>query len=83
MDAMTIKGMRPVEGTSLTAGNRDYEITVERDGYEDISVAQIFDGVSETFDPTSAIEFTTHDEPNEMHRLRVGDVIRMRVVINT
>lgn len=79
----TIRGMRPVEGTDLTAGSRDYEITLERDGYADIEVGQIFDGVSETFDPTVAIEFTTKDDPDNMHPLRVGDVLRMRVVINT
>ena len=79
----TITGMRPVEGTSLTAGSRDYAITIERDGYEDIEAFMLFDGVSETFDPTSAIEFTTHDDPDTMHQLRVGDVIKMRVVINT
>ena len=79
----TIRGMQPVEGTDLTAGSRDYEITLERDGFADIDVGQLFDGVSETFDPTVAVDFTTKDDPDNMHRLRVGDVLRMRVVINT
>ena len=79
----TVSGMRPVEGTNLTAGHRDYEIVVEREGVDDIEVAMMFDGVSETFDPTSAVEFTTEDEPENMQRLRVGDVLKVRVVINT
>lgn len=81
-DQMTITGMLPVEGTSRIAGSRDYEITLERDGYDDVVLAQIFDGVSETFDPTVAIEFTTRDGDDQLHKLRVGDVIKMRVIIN-
>lgn len=81
--AATISGMRPAEGSDPMAGHRDYEITIEREGSEDIDVAMMFDGVSETFDPTSAVEFTTNEDPDEMHRVRVGDVIKMRVVINT
>ena len=80
----TIRGMRPVEGSDPTAGHRDYEITIQREGYEDIDVAQLFDGVSETFDPTVAIEFTVNlENPDQMHRVRVGDVILMRVAVNT
>lgn len=79
----TIRGMRPAEGSDPTAGHRDYEITIQREGYEDIDVAQLFDGVSETFDPTAAVEFTNLENPDQLHRVRVGDVILMRVVINT
>lgn len=50
----------------------------------DVTVGQMFDGVSETFDPTSAIEFTAREgDPDHMQRFRVGDVINMRIVINT
>ena len=79
----TITGMRPVEGTGLTAGSRDYEVTVEREGYEDIEVAEMFTDVAQTFDPTEAVEFTTKKDPHNMHRLRVGDVLKVRVHINT
>lgn len=82
-ETTTISGMRPVAGTNPTAGHRDYAITIERDGHEDIEAVMLFDGVSETFDPTSASEFTTRDEPATMRELRVGDVVKMRVVINT
>lgn len=72
----TMRGMRPAEGSDSTAGNRDYEITIQREGYEDIDVAQLFDGVSQTFDPTLAAEFTVNlENPDQMHRVRVGDVI--------
>ena len=80
----TIRGMQPAEGSDPTAGHRDYEITLQRDGHEDIDVAQLFDGVSETFDPTVAVEFTVNlENPDQLHRVRVGDVILVRVVINT
>ena len=79
----TIRGMQPAEGSDPTAGNRDYEITLEREGCEDIEVAQLFDGKAETFDPTSAVEFTTTEDPNKIERFRVGDVLKMRVGINT
>lgn len=79
----TITGMRPVEGTSLNAGSRDFSITLEREGYEDISVAELFTDLQQTFDLTEAVEFTTTEKPSAMARLRVGDVLTMRVVINT
>lgn len=77
------RGMEPVEGSDPTAGNRDFEITLERDGFEDVSIAELFDGNAQTFDPTVAVEFTTVDLPNKIERFRVGDVLTMRVVINT
>ena len=79
----TITGMKPVEGTSPNAGSRDYEIIIERDGYEDIEVAEMFTDVAQTFDPTEAVEFTTKKAPHNMNRLRVGDVLKVRVAINT
>ena len=80
----TIRGMQPAEGSDQAAGHRDYEITIQREGYDDIDVAQLFDGVSETFDPTAAVEFTVNlENPDQLHRVRVGDVILMRVAINT
>lgn len=78
---MTVKGMAPVAGTDPAAGVREYDITVRRDGYADIHVAQLFTDTAETLDPTEAVEFTTIDEPNDVHRLRVGDVITMRISI--
>ena len=78
----TIRGMKPVEGSDPAAGSREYEIVVERDGYEDIDVAQLFTDTAETFDPTEAVEFTTKADPHNMNRLRVGDVLKMRVAIN-
>mgnify|MGYP003393979794 CR=1 FL=1 len=82
-DMATVTGMRPVAGTDPTAGHRNVAITLERDGYMDIDVAMMFDGKAETLDPTTAIEFTTHDEPDKMHEFRIGDIIKMRVIINT
>lgn len=74
-----ISGMRPVEGTDATAGKRDFEITLVRDFADDpIEVMQLFNG-----DPTEAVEFTAEGDPDTLHRFRVGDVITMRVVINT
>lgn len=79
-----IAGMRPVEGTDERAGKRDFEITLIREFADDpIEVAQLFNGISETFDPTEAVEFTVEDDPDTLHKFRVGDVIMMRVVINT
>lgn len=80
----SISGMKPVEGTDAKAGKRDFEITVIRDFADDpIEVAQLFNGISETFDPTEAVEFTIEGDPDTLHKLRVGDAITMRVVINT
>lgn len=79
---MTARGMAPVEGTSPTSGAREYDITISRDGCEDIHVAQLFTDTEETFDPTSAVEFAAIDNPDEIHRLRVGDVLTMRVSVS-
>ncbi len=81
--AATVSGMRPVEGTDPTAGDRDVEITLEREGCEDVEVSMMFDGAKETLDPTIAFEFTTYEDQDKLHRFRVGDVIKVRVVINT
>lgn len=82
--ADTITGMRPVEGTGLTAGSRDISIELIREhADEPIEIAELFDGVAQTFDLTEAVEFTTKDDPHEMMPLRVGDVLTMRIVINT
>lgn len=83
-DVQTISGMRPVEGFSPTAGSRDFSIELVREFADDpIAVAKLFDGTGQTFDPTEAIEFTTLDDPQTIQRMRVGDVLTMRVVINT
>lgn len=79
--AMTITGVAPVEGFDKTAGVREYDITVQRDGYEDISVARLFSDEGETFDPTEAVEFEPTDAPDELQGLQVGDVIVMRVSV--
>lgn len=79
-----ISGMRPVEGTDATAGKRDFEITLVRDFADDpIEIMQMFNGISETFDPTEAVEFTVEGDPDTLHKFRVGDAITMRVMINT
>lgn len=50
----------------------------------DLEVSMMFDDAnSETLDPTVALEFCTYEDPDTLHRLQVGDVIRVRVVINT
>lgn len=79
----TVTGMPPVAGTDKTAGSRDYEITVMREGWVDPVEAWIMfdDAGSETMDPTTAVEFAPLWD--DIERLRVGDVIAMRVVINT
>ena len=80
----SVSGIRPVEGTSATAGHRDFEITLVREHADDpIEVAQLFTGIAETFDPTEAVEFTTEGDPDTLHKFEVFDVITMRVVINT
>jgi hypothetical protein len=80
----SMSGMRPAEGSDITAGKRDYEITIVREFADDpIEVMQLFNGISETFDPTEAVEFTIEGDPETLHRVRVGDVIQMRVVVNT
>lgn len=80
----TISGMRPVSGTSPTAGKRDFEISLVRDHADSpIEVAQIFNGLAETFDLTEAVEFTVEGDPDKVHKFEVGDVLTMRVVINT
>lgn len=40
-ETTTISGMRPVAGTNPTAGHRDYAITIERDGHEDIEAVTV------------------------------------------
>ncbi len=77
---VSVTGMAPVEGTSATAGHRDLEIDLERDG-EGFDVVHMFDvNGEETHDPIKAVEI---DDGMELVRLRVGDVLRVRVVINT
>lgn len=79
-----ISGMKPVEGSSATAGHRGFEITLIREHADDpIEITQLFTGISETFDPTEAIEYTVEGDPDTLHKFCVGDVITMRVVINT
>ena len=82
-EASTISGMRPVTGGNATAGHRDYAITLERDGHENVEISEMFNGTCQTLDPTDAIEFTTTADPDALTPFRVGDVIKMRVVINT
>jgi hypothetical protein len=75
--------MPTVDGAADTGGDRDIEITLERDeGHDHVAVAELFDGKSQLFDPTSAVEFTTVECPTELQRLRPGDVLVMRVTIN-
>lgn len=84
MADQTITGMRPVEGFDPTAGSRDFTIELVRDFVDDpIEVSELFDGTAQTFDITEAVEFTAMDDPQNIQRLRVGDVLTMRVVINT
>lgn len=80
----TITGMHPVNGTDPTSGHRDFEIIVEREGWDEPEVVfSMFDASgAETMDPTMAIEFTP-ELSERIERLCVGDVITMRVVINT
>ncbi len=79
---MTAKGMAPVEGTDPTAGVRQYDITLQREGQEDMQVAQLFTPTAETFDPTEAVEFQLIDDiGGEIRRLRVGDVLVMKVSV--
>lgn len=77
---ISVTGMAPVEGTSTTAGHRDLEVELERDG-EIFDVAHMFDvNGEETHDPIKAVEI---DDGMDLVRLRVGDVLRVRMVINT
>lgn len=79
----TVKGMRPAEGYDPTAGSRDYEISIVfADDRDPAEVAQMFTATAETFDPTEAEEVLLEGDGG-MYRLRVGDVLTMRVVINT
>ncbi len=78
----TVKGMRPAEGFDPTAGSRDYSITVTREDGEQAEVMQMFTATAETFDLTEVEEVLLANDGG-MYRLRVGDVIEMRVVINT
>lgn len=80
--AMTATGVSPVAGTDPTAGVREYDITVQREGWDDIAVSCLFtNGGAETFDPVEAVEFEFADDPGRLDRLRVGDVIIMRVSV--
>lgn len=84
MAEQAISGMRPIEGTDAKAGMRDFEITLIRDFADDpIEVMQLFNGISETFDPTEAVEFTVEGDPDTLHKFKIGDTITVRVVINT
>lgn len=83
--ASTVTGMSPVEGTNKTAGSRDYEVLIHREGWADpVEAFLMFDANgAETLDPTLAVEFTPVWDEESIERLRVGDVLTMRVVINT
>lgn len=78
----TIRGMRAVgvDGPS-NGGDRDLRLVLERDG-ETIEVAEIFNGTSQVFDPTEAVEYTTVDDPSDMRPLQVGDRLTVTVEIN-
>ena len=77
---ITVTGMAPVEGTDRTAGSRDLEVELVRDG-EAFDVTHMFDvDGSETHDPIKAVVI---DDGVELVRLRVGDVLRIRLVINS
>lgn len=79
----TVTGMRPAEGYDPTAGSRDYSIgIVFADDREPAEVAQMFTSTEETFDLTEVEEVLLEGDGG-MYRLRVGDVLTMRVVINT
>ena len=79
----TMSGMRPVEGSNPTAGSRDYTIElVFADDREPAEVAQMFTSTEETFDLTEVEEVILEGDGG-MYRLRVGDALTMRVVINT
>ena len=73
----------PVEGWDLKAGSRDIEIELHRDDFADhLVVDKMLDRIGcETFDLVHAREVSAFG--GELIRLRVGDVLTMRVVINT
>lgn len=84
MAEQAIFGMSPIEDADATTGKRDFEITLIRDSADDpIEVMQLFNGISETFDPTEAVEFTIVGDPDTLHKFKVGDTITMRVVIKS
>lgn len=73
----------PVEGFDLKAGSRDVEIELHREGFADpLIVDKVLDRIGcETFDLVHAREVAAFG--GELIRLRVGDVLTMRVHINT
>lgn len=73
----------PVEGYDLNAGSRDVEIELHRDEFADpLEVDKVLDRIGcETFDLVRAHEVAAFG--GDLIRLRVGDVLTMRVVINT
>lgn len=73
----------PVDGFDLKAGSRDVEIELHRDEFADpMVVDKLLDRSGrETFDLVHAREVAAFG--GELIRLRVGDVLTMRVVINT
>jgi hypothetical protein len=73
----------PVEGFDLKAGSRDVEVELHRDEFADpMIVDKMLDRTGcETFDLVHAREIAAFN--GELMRLRVGDVLTMRVVINT
>lgn len=78
----TITGMRSADGTDPTAGSRDYTIEVVfADDRDPAEVSQMFTATEETFDLTEVEEVLLEGDGG-MYRLRVGDVLTMRVVIN-
>lgn len=72
----------PVEGFDKTKGSRDVEIELYRDDFADpLEVDKILDRTGcETFDLVYAQEVATFG--GDLIKLRVGDVLTMRVVIN-
>lgn len=73
----------PVEGYDKSKGSRDVEIELHRAEIADVLVVdKVLDNTGcETFDLVRAQEVAEFG--GELIKLRVGDVLTMRVVINT